>query len=112
MGRDAQSGKRIYENATIHGTKKVAEKALNAMLTDRDTGGFAGRNKAAIATLLDDLLHDYRENNKSIEWAEMVVEKHLRPAFGHILVSKFETDHARRYIAERKTKGRATGTVN
>src|SRR5260370_21060917 len=71
-----------------------------------------GSRRRVIGGLFDDLLHDYRENNQRIDWAEMVVEKHLRPYFGQIPIAKFETDHARRYIAERKAKGRATATVN
>ena len=41
LGRDPDTGKRRYHNKTIHGTKKDAQRYLNAALRDKDLGTFA-----------------------------------------------------------------------
>jgi integrase len=108
-GRNEQ-GKREYVNKTIHGPRKVAEKYVRQTLTERDQGTLAV-SKLTITTLLDDLLLDYKNNNKSYDWAQIVVN-HLRPVFGNVPVNKLTTDHLQRYIAHRKANDIAAGTIN
>ena len=43
---------------------------------------------------------------------EMVVEKHLRDAFGKIPIAKLTTDHLSGYLNERKAEGIANATIN
>ena len=86
LGRDAQTGKREYHNHTIHGTKHDAQEYLIGTLRERDLGVLSiGAEKRTIDVLLDELLRDYRINEqKSVDWAELLVTKHLRPFFGQI----------------------------
>ena len=70
VGRDPLTGKREYDNKTVHGNKKEAEQRLTEMLRDRDQGNVAiGAKKRVIDVLLDDLLQDCRINGKRIDWA-------------------------------------------
>lgn len=63
--RGLGSGKRVYENRTVHGNKKDAEAYLNEALRRRDLGGTeAAAQRTAVNELLDDLLMDYRINGK------------------------------------------------
>lgn len=113
LGRDPNTGKRLYENKTIHGRRKDAEEFLIDALRERDVAGTAAHaQRATVDTLLNDLLLDYRINSKSIGWAEIVVETHLRPFFGEMPIAKVGTSTARQYTALRKEKGAANATVN
>ncbi len=108
IGRDPQSGKRMYENKTIHGTKKEAEKFRNAALSARDLGTLGRRTDATVSTLLDGLLLDYKTNRKSHYWAALVVRVHLRPFFGATKAARVGTDQIQAYIANRQEASKRT----
>ncbi len=113
LGLDPETGKRAYHNKTVHGAKKDAEGELTRILRDRDTGNLtAGAAKRTVGALLDDLRADYEINGKSVAWAEIVVEKHLRPFFGKLAISKLTSDHIQRYITHRRAEGVSNGTIN
>jgi len=113
LGTDSQTGKREYLNKTVHGSKKDAETVLNQTLSARDRGEIAaGASRATIDVLLSDWLLDYEINGKDLAWAKVVVNKHLKPAFGETAISKLNSDHISRYIAERRADGVANATVN
>jgi len=111
LGRDPSTGKRLYLNKTIHGNKKDAEAYLAEAFRERDLGP-AIANKTLVSLLLDALLADYRVNQKRIDWAEIVVEKHLRPFFGKMRIDQVGTGSATKYIAERQARGIANATIN
>ncbi len=52
LGRDA-SGKRTYHNKTIRGTKKDAQKYLNAALREKDLGIFVEPSALTVNEYLD-----------------------------------------------------------
>ena len=104
LGRDPSTGKRVYDNKTIHGAKKDAQQYLNGALRERDLGTFAGTDGTGVDDLLDGLLLDYKINGKRYDWAELVVRVHLRPFFGSTKASKVGTDQIRAYIAARQEK--------
>jgi integrase len=101
-GRDPETGKKKFDNATLHCTKKEAESYLTAKLRDRDLGVYTSPKSIPVSVLLDDLLADYKINGKSWEWAHLVVEVHLRPFFGSMKASAVGTDQLRAYIAKRR----------
>ena len=112
MGADPQTGKRQYFNHMVNGNKKDAEAYLNGSLRDKDLGVFAAPSKIMMSELFDDLLRDYRTNNKSAGWAEMTVEKHLRPSFDNVRAAKLTSDLINRFIEEKLEIGLAHATVN
>ncbi len=112
-GRDPQTGKREYYNKTVHGAKKSAEDELTRALNDRNRGLLcAGAMKTTLDTLFDDLLHDYKINGKSYEWAKQIVDRQLQPFFGQIPIARLTTDHIRNYVAKRNSEGKANATIN
>jgi len=112
LGRDPETGRRAYHNKTIHGNKEEAQSELDKLRSAKNTGALAaGADRRLVGGLLDDLLRHYRDNNQSIEWAEIVVN-HLRPVFGKIPIPKFSTTHVGRYIDKRRGQGRANSTIN
>jgi integrase len=110
LGRDPRTAKRLYDNQTIHGTKKDAQTYLNGALRDRDLGVFTDRSRTLVGVLLDGLLADYRTNGKSLAWAEIVVRVHLRPFFGVMKAAALGTDQINAYIeARHKPAARPVG---
>jgi integrase len=113
LGTDPQTGKREYFNKTVHGNKKDAETVLNQTLSARDKGEIVvGGGRATVDVLLAGLLLDYEINGKRLAGAKTVVNRHLKPAFGKIPISRLNSDHISRYIAERRAAGAANATVN
>jgi hypothetical protein len=111
--RDPVTGKRQYNNRTVHGIKRDAEQVLAEMLRERSLGPtLATSSRLEVAPLLDTLVDDYRINGKSVDWAELVVRVHLKPFFGKFAVRKMSTDAARQYIAKRQADGAANATIN
>ncbi len=112
LGTDG-TGKRRYENKTIHGNKKEAEAYLAEALHHRDLGGTeTTAQRTLVSELLDDLLTDYRINGKDYAWAERKVRLHVRPTFGAIRARKLTTTAVQEYIAQRQKDGAANATVN
>ena len=107
------SGKRIYENKTIHGNKKDAEAYLSEALRRRDLGGTeAVALRTAINELLENLLTDYRINGKDYDWAERKVRLHVRPFFGAMQVRKLTTSNIQEFIERRHGEHAANATIN
>src|ERR1044071_8857311 len=89
IGRDDATGKRLFINKTITGTKEDAQNwAINEK---RKQQGGAVHNYT-IGALLDSLLDDYNVNGKDLPWAKIVCDIHLRPFFGAMLAAKLTTD--------------------
>jgi len=112
MGTDPQTGKRKYFSRTVNGNKKDAERYLSAALRDRDLGTFAEPSKLTMNELFDDLLRDYEVNDKRLDWASIVVEKHLRPFFGKVRAARLTSDLLSRYVQHRRSEGVANDTIN
>jgi integrase len=111
-GRDG-TGKRIYRGKTIHGTKKDAEAYLHEELRRRDLAGTeVGALRTPVGELLDDVLSDYKVNQKDYVWAETKVRLHLRPAFGAMSVMKLTTSAIQQYVAKRLATKAANATIN
>jgi integrase len=112
LGRDGD-GKRTYQNATIHGTKRDAEKKLADLLTRRSLGpGLIDVERVTVGELLDDLERDYRVNGKDIAFCEGNVRLHLRPHFGALRAGKITSAMVQQYADERLADGAAVGKVN
>jgi len=62
--------------------------------------------------LFDDILRDYRINDKSVDWCSIVVEKHLRPFFGGMKCASLTSAAVERYVEHRLAQGVKTSTIN
>ena len=109
LGRDEATGKRIFSNKTIEGTKEEAQNWAYDEKRRRQGGALANYT---IGALLDSLLDDYKVNGKDLAWATIVCDIHLRPFFGAMPAARLTTDKVRRYMAARQAKGRANATIN
>ena len=112
MGYDG-AARRVYQNKTIHGTKKDAESYLAEAIRQRDlTGTDSAAQRTLMRELFTDLLADYRVNNKGVKWAEQKIRLHLEPAFGETRVRNLTTTLVRQYVHERQKSEAANATIN
>lgn len=112
LGRDG-NGKRAYQNRTIHGTKRDAEKVLADLLQKRSLGPqLIDVDRVLVGELLDDLERDYRLNRKTIPFCEGNVRLHLRPYFGAMRAARVTSDTIRQYCDARLEAGAAMAKVN
>ena len=80
---------------------------------DRDLAGTgAAVLSVTVGELLDDVLRDYRLNQKDFKSAEQVVRLHLRPTFGAMAAARVATSDLQRYTEARLADGAAPATVN
>ena len=106
---------KLYRESSRGQNRTDAARLLRQRLAQIDAGIFAGLHVARVRVgeLLDDLLHDYRENNKSYEgFALPKVRRNLRPFFGHMRAAGVTTDLVERYKQKRKREEAANATIN
>lgn len=94
IGRDKITGKPRQKSRTFRGSEREAETALAAMVTEVAQGKHGGTN-ATVNDLLDAWL---KEIKNGVSPATLAVYKdsvrgHLKPALGHMKVSKLEVQH-------------------
>jgi integrase len=93
--------------------KRVAQRLLDTRLAAVTTGEYAGRTRATVAELAEDLFREYRINSRrSLECVEMRWKKHLNPFLGHLRGDQVTSDTVGRYVDSRLTAGAANGTIN
>jgi hypothetical protein len=84
IGRDP-NGKVKHFNKTIHGSKKDAQKYMNAKLRERDLGTFVTPTLDSVNTYLDRWLREIAKNKLSMrtfENTESLFKNHVRPRLG------------------------------
>ena len=93
--------------------KRVAQRLLDTRLAAVTTGEYTGRTRATVAELAEEMLRDYRTNNKrSIDHAKMRWESHLKPFLGHLRADQLTSEIAGRAVDSRLTAGASNGTIN
>lgn len=105
-------GKRVRESS--ESTRYAdAERLLRQRMEEVSTGKYAGpqAERVTVAELLDDLITDFEDNGKSVEWLRYV-DGHWRPFFGAMKASAVQTRRIKDYITERRTAGMKNSTIN
>lgn len=85
LGRDPESGKRNYHNHTVRGTRKDAQRYLNAQLRERDLGTFAEPSGEPLNRYLDRWLESAARpklKSKTFRDYENLLARYVRPALG------------------------------
>jgi len=85
LGRDA-SGKRSHHNKTICGTKKDAQKYLNAALREKDLGIFVEPSALTVNEYLDRWLESAarpRVAQRTADGYAALLKRYVRPSVGH-----------------------------
>jgi integrase len=109
LGVDETTGKKTYTNKTIHGTKKEAERELNRIVREVDTGGFVEPENITVGAYLQRWLKDYVQTSGRAEWTRRtyssIVTKHLIPAFGRVQLQRLTPAMLQHYYATKRENG-------
>jgi integrase len=112
LGKDPNTGKYISQYETVNGNKKDAEKRLNELIHQHETGTFVKPGKATVSDHLNQWLKDYAYPNLSPNTAlgyESIIKSHLIPKFGNVLLTQLRPEMVQRYITDKLSHGRASG---
>ena len=112
LGRDPVTGKRRQQWVTVKGSKKLAEKKLAELQHQLDTGDFVKPTKLTVGEHLRDWVRDYATaavRPRTYEGYAMIVEKHLMPNLGHIVLSQLQPAQIQKYYAKALKDGRCDG---
>jgi integrase len=113
LGRD-MNGKKLYKSKTIKGTKKDAQKELNHIIHELDRGVYVEPVRMTVAEFLRRWLRDYASTSVASSTYERyvgIVEQHLIPAFGDILLHRLQPTQIQEYYGEAQKSGMVKYTL-
>src|SRR4051794_2114011 len=86
LGRDPVTGKKKQKWVTVHGNKKDAQRELNRLVNQLNTGAYVEASRDTLATFLNKWLEMIKPSlaGKTHERYAEIVNRHLIPAFGSI----------------------------
>jgi len=105
------NGRVIQQTAETESRREALDK-LKTEILKHASGEAVDDKRVTVAQLYDALLADYRINQKSLWWAELNWNKHLKPFFGGMLARNVGTDTLSRYIEARRGEKAANGSIN
>ena len=112
MGADPVTGKRRQKSQTIKGTKRDAQRRLREVLLSIEQSSYVKPNKITLGEWLSQWLRDYVSMNttdRTQESYSYIVEGHLIPSLGKVVLSDLQPQDIQRYYAEKLNKGRTDG---
>jgi integrase len=104
-------------NRTVIGTyptKREAERAEAQAITERERGTLLTPDKTTVGTLLDRYVEI--ELPKSVKLENQapylsIINRHLKPALGHVLARKLTVQHVDRLLTDMREKGFSSSTI-
>jgi len=109
---DSMTGKRRQKSQTVKGTKRDAQRYLREVLLSLEQGSYVKPNKITLGEWLRQWLKDYASINttdRTQESYSSIVERHLIPSLGKVILTDLQPQHIQSYYAEKLNKGRADG---
>jgi len=108
LGKDPATGKRQLRFVTIRGNRRDAERELARLLNEVNNNLFVDPDKVTMAEFLDRWVRDYAATHvaaTTLQRYRSVIEHHLKPAFGAMLVQKLLPIHIQAYYAKELQDG-------
>lgn len=112
LGKDQATGKYISHYETVNGNKKDAERRLNELIHQHDTGTFVRSSKVTVTDYLKQWLTDYAYANLSPGTArgyESIILTHLTPAIGAFPLTQLKPEVIQGYISDKLSNGKVNG---
>ncbi len=112
IGKDPVTKKRERLWRSVKGSKRDAERELNRILTERDTGNFVKPNKVTIAEYLEKWLETYVSTNvrpKTAEGYHSKIRAHIIPELGRIRLQELKPVHLQAFYGKMMESGRVNG---
>lgn len=113
LGIDPVSGKRRQRSKSFT-TKKEAQTALAAWLTNVDRGVAVDRSRQTVAEMLRYWLESYARPNvrdKTFEEYERIITRHIIPALGNVPIQKLTAAQVQAYYGDKLAAGCGPRTV-
>jgi Site-specific recombinase XerD len=114
LGKDSVSGKYLSHYETVKGNKKAAEKRLNELIHQFDSGTFVKPGKATLYEYLQSWLNDYCKPNlspRTVELYSYISTKHIITALGNIPIVELKPQHLQHLYADKQSSGLSNRTV-
>jgi integrase len=114
LGSDPATGKRRYHNHTVRGTRKDAQKYLNATLRDIDLGTFVEPSAQSLNTFLDHWLKSVakpRVGERTGEDYESILNRYVRGSLGDKRLSHIRPLDIQRCYGELLARGLSARVV-
>jgi integrase len=110
LGRDAQ-GKRRQKFHNVRGTKRDAQRKLNEILHQLDTGSYVAPQKVTVGVFLDKWLSHVEATitRKTFIRYREICRRHLATAFGQLPLTKLQPLHIQDMYAGALKSGRLDG---
>jgi integrase len=112
-GRDA-SGKRMFVNKTIHGTRRDADRELRKLLSLKDTGELLDPTNESLATYLRRWLESaVKAQLRKRTWLdyEALIKRYIDPEIGHIRISRLTPLEIQALYTKMQERGLSPRTV-
>lgn len=112
-GRNA-TGKRIYHNKTIHGTKRDAERYLTKVLREVHTGTFVEPSREALCLYLErwlDTTAALRVRKRTLDDYRGLLHRHIIPRLGQWRLCQLTSDLVQHAYAEMLEAGLSPRSV-
>ena len=109
-----EEGKRKYHSKTIKGGPKEAQKYLNKVLREKDTGEFIEPSKEYFNTFIDNWLKNTakpRISEKTYRSYEQMVRLYLKPALGDFKLSRITPDQIQKLYNDMSDRELSPRTV-
>jgi len=109
---DSMTGKRRQKSQTVKGTKRDAQRYLREVLLSLEQGSYVKPNKITLGEWLRQWIKDYASINttdRTQESYSSIVERHLIPSLGKVILTDLQPQHIQSYYAEKLKKGRTDG---
>ena len=109
LGKDPKTGKYLSHYETVGTNKKQAEKRLNELIYQFETGSYIKTSNITVTDFLNQWLKDYVYMNLSPRTAEAyasIIQCHLNPYFSNIVLSQLRSDMIQSYITDKLINGR------
>jgi len=113
LGRDPDSGKRLYANKTIHGAKRDAEQYLHAALRERDLGTLVATSGLTLSPYLDQWLETTRSRVRERTCRDYAAQlnRYVRPALGSRRLEHLRPLEIQNLYAAMQARGLSARTV-
>ncbi len=109
LGRDLKTGKKLYKQHTVRGSKKDAERERVRLLHSYNNGVYQEPTREPTGEYLRRWIRDYAKTHvaaSTYERYEDIVEKHLIPALGHVPLSRLSPQDIRAHYSRAQQAGR------
>lgn len=114
LGDDTATGRRRNVNKTVHGSKKDAQKVLNALLRERDMGNITGLTRQTVNEYLDEWFEIAKRpavRPRTYLEYQAQLARYIRPVVGKTYLTELEPMALQRLYGAMLNRGLSARTV-